>query len=259
MLSFPESREQKISSLKQTLEINGQAVEAGTETDSYGNSYAVFELAAAGEFTYSIEAVVHRGVAPKYLQDFNLGSGISEQGQYLNATKYIQSDSATIRTLALNRFQSSSWLETVADVADWTHNYITYDISYYPETYSAIETLESRRGTCDEFAALSAAILRAKGIPTRIIVGPVFSAEQWNFHGWLEAYNPSSGWIAVDSTYGEAGIVDATHIEMGRFPDFSDAADTINAPATASVEMGPKTIEVELIDSNLFSGLLIKT
>ncbi len=256
VLSFQETSEQKISSLRQVLTINGKEILGEIESDDYGNRYAVFEVNEAGSFVYVIEAEIIRTVKAKSMKDFDLTQKISEQEIYNKETKTIESDSATIRTLALNRFRSDSWLETLAEISHWTHNYVTYDTGFYPETYGAIATLESKRGTCDEFATLSAAILRAKGIPTRVVVGPVFSAEAWNFHGWLQVYNPNSGWIAMDSTYGEAGLVDATHIEMGHFPDFTNAADLIIAPTKVSVEISPKEVNVEARDVKQFSGLV---
>ncbi len=257
VLTFQETPEQKIVSLSQVLEINGKTIEAKAEADSYGNKYAVFEVNETGEFTYTIEAEIHKRVMPKYMLDFDLSDEIEDYGQYKSATAKIESNKSAIRTLALNRFDSNSWLETVAGIAHWTHNYVTYDVGYFPETYSAIETLENRRGTCDEFATLSAALLRAKGIPTRVVVGPVFSAAEWNFHGWADAYNPNSGWIAIDSTYGEAGIVDATHIKMGHFPDFIDAADISIAPAGMDVQLSQnKLVEVEIIGYEQFSKVI---
>ncbi len=256
VLSFQNTAEQEITQVKQVLEINGKTIEAKTEEDDYGNRYAVFEVNEKGSFTYKIEAMVHKKVRPRGLKDFNLSQGITEFSEYTEATEYIESDDAGMRTLALNRFPQDSWLETVAEVIDWTHKYVTYDKAYFPEVYSAKQTYQNKRGTCDEFAVLSAAMLRAKGIPTRVIVGPVFSAQEWNFHGWLEAYNPKAGWVPIDSTYGEAGLVDATHIEMGHFPDFKNAADSITSAQGTAVQIWPKTVEVTLINYVPFSDII---
>ena len=256
VLSFQNTAEQEITQIKQVIEINGKIAEAKTEVDDYGNKYAIFEINETGSFTYKIEAMVHKKVRPRGLKDFNLSQEITEFSEYLEETKYIESDDAGMRTLALNRFPEDSWLETVAGVIDWTHKYVTYDKTYFPEVYSAKETYKNRRGTCDEFAVLSAAMLRAKGIPTRVIVGPVFSAQEWNFHGWLEAYNPKAGWVPIDSTYGEAGLVDATHIEMGHFPDFENAADVITSAQGTTVQVLPKTVEVTLINYVPFSEII---
>ncbi|MDP6671165.1 MAG: transglutaminase-like domain-containing protein [archaeon] len=256
VLSFQNTAEQGITQLKQILEINGKTIEAKTKLDDYGNQYAIFEINERGTFTYKIEAMVHKKVRPRGLKDFNLSQNITEFEEYLEETKYIESNDAGMRTLALNRFPKDSWLETVAEVIDWTHKYVTYDKTYFPEVYSAKETYRNKRGTCDEFAVLSAAMLRAKGIPTRVIVGPVFSAQEWNFHGWLEAYNPEAGWVPIDSTYGEAGLVDATHIEMGHFPDFENAADIVTSSQGTIVQVLPKTVDVTLIDYVTFSDVI---
>ena len=258
VLSFQESEEQKLIWLEETLEINGKKITAKKEIDEHGNRYAVFEFREMGDFTYTIEAEVHKAVQPVGLTDYNLSKEISEHGEYLQQTEKIESGNAGIRTLALNKFDSDSWLETVAEVTNWVHNYVEYDMAYYPEVYSATQTLNSKKGTCDEFANLTAAILRAKGIPVRVVAGPVFSAQEWNSHGWIEAFNPNVGWVPIDSTFGEAGMVDATHIETGKFADFGQATDTIRHPSTASVELSGKAVEsVEVLSTKLFEGIVL--
>ncbi|MCX6798976.1 MAG: transglutaminase family protein [Candidatus Diapherotrites archaeon] len=254
VLSFSETQNQKVLSLKETLSINGKSISPSARTDDYGNRRAVFEISEAGSFTYQIEAVVETSFGQTALQGYNLGAKIAGYDGYLQPTKNVESNDAKIRTIALNRFDSNSWLQTARDVTAWVHDYLTYDILYYPETYSALQTLESKRGSCDEFSVLAGAMMRAKEVPVRFNIGIVYNGEDWENHAWMQAFNPASGWVDIDPTFGEVGLVDGTHFSRGVFPDPADAV-TIEYPETGvSVEENNPVVEMQSVRK--FSGLL---
>ncbi len=65
--------------------------------------------------------------------------------------------------------------------------------------------LKNRTGDCTEHSVLTAALLRACGIPARCVVGVILS-EDFNgkknvfvYHMWVEAFY-NKRWIQVDST-----------------------------------------------------------
>jgi len=70
---------------------------------------------------------------------------------------------------------------------------------------------DTRRGFCAHFAGAMAFVLRAAGIPARIIAGyqggeinPAGNyvlVHQFDAHAWVEAWLPGQGWISVDPTY----------------------------------------------------------
>ena len=256
VLTFQETTAQKIKSIQETLSINRRTINAGQELDSSGNKYAVFEISDTGEFSYNITARIETNSGLSSLQEFDLKENISSFKEFSEPTKNVESNDARVRTLALNKFPSTSWLETLRGVSEWTNNYVTYDWQYYPETYSTLQVIESKRGVCDEFATLSTGMLRAKGIPARFVVGVVYSGEQWGYHAWGEAFNPKSGWVPIDATYAETGLVDGTHIVMGYFADPEKALDFFVAPVTSSVNVKPKEVNVQLHSKQLFSNIV---
>jgi len=256
VISFSETENQKVLSLDERLEINGKTIRGERGQDKYGNSYAVFKINETGRFTYRQEALIETNYALANLQEYDLSKKIEQHNEYTLPTEKVESNREAIRTIALNKFDSNSWLQTVRDVTEWAHNYLTYDLSYYPETYSAIETVENRRGTCDEFAILAASMLRVKEIPVRFVSGITYGQQQWANHAWIEAFNPESGWVPIDSTYGEAGIVDGTHFYMGAFPDPTDVADEISVPGGANATIGDKQVSVSVQETEQFSGIL---
>ena len=64
----------------------------------------------------------------------------------------------------------------------------------------AIATLESRAGDCTEHSVLMSALLRATGLPTRIVDGVVVDGVNAGYHEWVEV-DLGHGFVAVDPTF----------------------------------------------------------
>ena len=256
VLSYRETQFQKILSLEEYLIINGKKILPEKKTDAYGNRFAAFTFNETGDFEYVINAVIETDYSGRSFQDFNLSRKITGLEEFTVPTALVESNNAAIRTIAFTEFDSNSLLETLRETTEWVHNYLEYDISFVGSNASALTALGEKKGVCSQFSELSAAFLRAKNIPSRFAVGTVFSGDNWGNHAWLQAYNPNGGWMSLDPTYGEAGLVDGTHIAMGFFPDPSDAADTAKLASTAKINLGNKDINVGLIESKPFSGII---
>ncbi len=260
IVSFKESENQSVLTISETLYMNGKTIQATTKEDEFGNRYAVFELDGTGSFEYEIRAVIETDSKLEGIQEEDLSQGISEFHEFTEPTKNVESNREEIRTLALNKFESKSFVETLRDIIEWTHQYIEYDLSYYPETYSAIETLNSKKGVCDEFAVLSAAMFRAKEIPTKFSLGVVYSGNSWGNHAWIQTYTPKNGWIESDSTYGEAGYIDGMHFLRAAFPDPESNKSKLTVKSvnpndfTSTVTENEPQVEIQNIER--FSGIL---
>ena len=71
---------------------------------------------------------------------------------------------------------------------------------------------DTRRGFCEHIASAMAILLRAEGIPTRIVTGygpgdrnPLtgyWEVRQSDAHAWVEVYYPNAGWLPYDPTFG---------------------------------------------------------
>lgn len=79
---------------------------------------------------------------------------------------------------------------------------------------SAKEVAQTLEGDCTEHGVLTAAMCRAAGVPSRVVVGLVYAAPQNGFggHMWNEVF-VNNRWVAIDSTFNESQV-DATHIKM---------------------------------------------
>lgn len=67
---------------------------------------------------------------------------------------------------------------------------------------SAVETLKSGFGDCGEHAVLLAALLRAAGIPAKVVLGIVYmeSGKGYYYHAWVSAY--TGEWLFSDPSHG---------------------------------------------------------
>ncbi|KPA16754.1 Transglutaminase-like domain protein [Candidatus Magnetomorum sp. HK-1] len=76
---------------------------------------------------------------------------------------------------------------------------------------NAIETLNHRRGDCNEHAVLMASFLRAANIPTQIAAGLVYLNGRFYYHAWNLVY--LNKWVSLD-TIMEQFPADVTHIRL---------------------------------------------
>lgn len=69
---------------------------------------------------------------------------------------------------------------------------------------------ETKRGHCEYFASSMALMMRAQGVPSRVVngflggtwneVGEYLAVRQGDAHSWVEVYMPKYGWIPFDPT-----------------------------------------------------------
>ncbi len=116
---------------------------------------------------------------------------------------------------------------------------------------TASEVARTRQGDCTEHAVLLAAILRARGIPSRVASGLIYVDEFvgkkgiFGFHMWTQALLPDDHgverWVDLDATL-PGNDFDAAHIGVA----VSDmgGAERINTMAAVAPLLGTLTIEV---------------
>jgi len=96
------------------------------------------------------------------------------------------------------------------------------------DTFSALDVLDAKRAECQGHAYLYAALMRALGVPTRVVNGLVYAPEFGGFlyHTWAESLADGS-WRAVDPTFNQ-GRADATHIALVRGEALTELAPLID-------------------------------
>lgn len=98
-----------------------------------------------------------------------------------------------------------------------------YRARYEPGVQTPVQTLQSRSGTCRDFAWLMVEALRRLGFAARFVTGYLYSPNAQirgagATHAWCEAFLPSLGWLEFDPTNGLAESADLIPVAVARTP-----------------------------------------
>jgi hypothetical protein len=134
---------------------------------------------------------------------------------WLQPATMIESDDAGIvaRARELTKGVANRW-QAVSSIAQWVHKEIRYTIADTPSARLALEKLQ---GDCGPHATLTVAMLRALGIPAKLVGGLVYAPTlggSFGQHAWVEVHMGDDGWVAFDPTTGEFESMSATHIKL---------------------------------------------
>jgi transglutaminase-like putative cysteine protease len=152
-----------------------------------------------------------------------------ELRDFLAATEQVQSSDRRIQSLAgeLTRGVKTQF-DAVQRIISWVVDHVAYVNP--PEKVDALYALESGKGNCQNFSHLSAALLRAVGIPVRIVNGmtlnrPFDVAWQQGVmtfkmgqgrHSWVEVWFPDLDWVPFDPQNSELFVSNRfIRIEVG--------------------------------------------
>ncbi|MCF6289974.1 MAG: transglutaminase-like domain-containing protein [Desulfobacterales bacterium] len=129
----------------------------------------------------------------------------------LAATPYIQSKNAALNKLVRETTAAAATpLAKVRALASWVFtNLEKRPVLGIPD---ALTTFHTRRGDCNEHAALFAALARGAGIPCRVVAGVVFHQGAFYYHAWNEVCLDNR-WISLDTTRDQLPA-DITHIKF---------------------------------------------
>ncbi len=139
-------------------------------------------------------------------------SGLPESvTQFLEPSEQVQSDHLNFIELAgsLTSGSTTQW-EALTALNGWIMDNISYGTN--PYGYDALSTYILGWGNCSNYAHIALALVRAAGIPARLVHGYSLSKSyslptggdsiQANWgqgtHAWIEVYYPSLGWVPYD-------------------------------------------------------------
>ncbi len=136
---------------------------------------------------------------------------------YLRPSRYCESD--TLTEVAHEQFTGLAGKELLDAVSSWVGQRLAYVGGWSRPTDGALDVYLARRGVCRDFAHLVVAMLRAMGMPARLVAVYAPGLAPMDFHAVAEA-RLDDGWYVVDATAlaPRAGML---RIATGR-----DAADT---------------------------------
>jgi transglutaminase-like putative cysteine protease len=114
-------------------------------------------------------------------------------------------------------------------LSDMTHGIrklFTYRKRHEQGTQHPLDTLQTRSGTCRDYALFMIEALRQLGIAARFVSGYIFIPGDRSHgykgggstHAWVQVYLPSAGWIEFDPTNGIVGTRDLIRVAVARDP-----------------------------------------
>lgn len=130
---------------------------------------------------------------------------------YLEATEQVASEDALIKRKADNLTESTrTQFDAVQKILTWVVDHMHYVLN--PKQYDALYSFKSGKGNCQNYSHLSAALMRAAGIPVRIVNGVTLNKPYdikkdqsiltvkmaQGRHSWIEVYFPDLGWMPFD-------------------------------------------------------------
>ncbi len=164
--------------------------------------------------------------------------------EFLESSQYLQSDDERVKEHAQKAAGDAT---NPAQVARKMEKYVYEKLAkknFSTAMASAAEVAKTMEGDCTEHAVLLAAMLRAKGIPSRVVVGLVYvdSLSAFGGHMWTEA-NLDGHWIPLDATMGRGGI-GCAHLRLSESSLADDGASPLSSFAPLMLVIGQLQIEV---------------
>lgn len=128
----------------------------------------------------------------------------------------------------------------VLALRDWVAACFTYDNTASNSGTTAIDSFQSLRGVCRDYAHVLIALARASGIPARFVAAYAPDVTPQDFHAVIEVFLDGA-WHLVDPT-GMAAPAETVRIAVGR-----DAADTSFLTSYGTVMLLDQSVQVQRV------------
>lgn len=195
----------------ETLEVrlDGAPLEATEIRDAHGTRLHTIS-AEVGVLTVEYTAIIEGREPP-------VRSRERDRLRYLRPSRYCESDE--LAATAHAEFGGLTGYSLLEGVSSWVGTRLDYVPGSSLPTDGAVRTLLARQGVCRDYAHLCVALLRASGVPARLVSVYAPGLDPMDFHAVCEAY-VDGRWCVVDATT-LAPRTSLVRIATGR-----DAADT---------------------------------
>jgi hypothetical protein len=234
---------QNISNLN--VKITPEPSSVSDDVDKFGNKFKKLkwentntDINVLITFNASIKSELHSMESSAL---FPLNNISQQERMFLSPTALVQSDNQEIISIARQlTANAKTENEAVSAILNWVSDNVRY--IYNPPQYDAIHTLKNGAGNCQNFAHISMALLRAAGIPSRI-VGGISLKRQWKVpiengylvqdqgqggHAWMEIFFSDLGWLSYDPQQSKQ-FTSTRHIKQTHGLDSKDINDTWSA------------------------------
>lgn len=211
----------------QVREVFGRMI-PGLEVDDGGAIFARFQQSR--RLQYQVTSEMPKRLTKEDNVDYADGVPPNIQFTYLQLPKDLD---PKIRDLAQKiTAEAKTPLEKVVRIdAYLKRNYkYTLELTWNPGNRPLSAFLfQAKSGHCEYFASAMAVLLRASGVPTRLVngflmgeynpVGDAYIVRQSDAHSWVEVYLPVNGWREFDPTPAEGLRESSLMAQLGNYAD----------------------------------------
>lgn len=242
--------------------------------DQRGNRYALIKLPSL-EKGQSIDIIYECNLLSKTNKKYSMNrleqeikkSGDNSQKflpaeikkEYLKEEKYIEPNHQGIKELALALSNDQQdVLNQAYNIFSYVNTQMEYDESNQYARKGSISAFYNQRGICTDFASLTVALMRASGIPSRMIGGYILNEHQGKpnvngnevAHAWVEFFIDGIGWLPADPTH--FAYVDQERVVASNF--FAALNDWGYVITSYGVEASQYRIRAEHFGGTALSG-----
>jgi transglutaminase-like putative cysteine protease len=225
------------------LQFNQEPSEDTEVTDDFGNRYRKLlwrRVKNDLQVTIAYTSDVTASLTPRTTRTpFPLPPLPERERVFLKSSRLAQSDAPQIVQLARElTADATTQHQAVSAILTHVADAITYQ--YSPKQYDALYGLTTGSGNCQNFAHLAVALLRASGIPSRVVIGQSLK-NNWKIpidkrgsslvqgmgeglHAWIEVYYPNLGWFPCDPQQSRF-FTSTRHIKFGHGLDAKDVSE----------------------------------
>jgi len=208
--------------------------------------------------TYYLTSITEKIPEQSYAYPFDTNN----MEEYLQSGPFIITDSNKISSTANALTEGETDAYKIAKKMEaWVFSNIT-NKDFSMDFANAITVLESKTGDCTEHSVLLAALLRSAKIPSKIVVGLVYTDNpkpSFGYHMWVKAYVGKNKWVNLDAALPYKIFV-PTHLAMAESPlnNISDRADLLVDVMKSFSSLKINVLEIDKVDETQASSSVIK-
>jgi protein-glutamine gamma-glutamyltransferase len=208
-------------------EISGRLL-PGVDVDEDGAIFARFQQSR--RLQYQITSEIPKRLTAEDNTDYSDGIPPNIQFTYLQLPENLD---PRIRDLAQKiTAEAKTPLEKAVRVEAYLKRNYKYTLTLtWPPGNQPLSTFlfKAKSGHCEYFASAMAVLLRAAGVPTRLVngflmgeynpIGDAYIVRQSDAHSWVEIYLPVNGWREFDATPAEGLHERSLMAQLGNYAD----------------------------------------
>jgi transglutaminase-like putative cysteine protease len=261
--------------LKHSLTISPEPAQRSESVDIYGNLRTFFSLQSRHEELKVVADSLVMTSAPPSVSSvltweqvrehfrYRRGAIYDPAAEFLFASPYVPRHQNFMDYASPSFTPDRPLLEAARNLMTRIYTDFTYETEVTEVNTPALESLELRKGVCQDFAHIMVACLRTMGLPARYVSGYLLTEPPPGrprlvgadaSHAWVSVYVPPaqefadswSGWCDFDPTNNRGPGEDYVTLALGRdYSDVSPIRGVIHGGANHTLDVGVTVVPLD--------------